>query len=118
MRRGHLDGLVDIPIWTERPEALTRWGRQTGRQGTTRPERVEEIGRVLRLGPCRHLDHHRARGAVGVDQLAMDSEADQDGPAGAGDDPELVPVPPTRQDELVVGARQTLTHPRPGGTFP
>ena len=33
---------------------------------------------MLRIGPGRQLDHHGASGAVGVDQLAVDAEADQD----------------------------------------
>src|SRR5216683_7021118 len=83
-----------------------------GGQGAARPERVEQIGRVLRIGPGRQLDHHRAVGAVGVDQLAVDAEADQYGTAVPWDDPELIAVPAARQDEFVVGAREGLADVR------
>ena len=79
-----------------------------GGQGATCAQGVQQAGRVLRIGPGRQLDYHGTRGAVGVDELAVDAEADQHGAAVSRNDPELIAVPAARQDELVVGDREGL----------
>ena len=84
---------------------------QASGNGAACPEGVNEVGRVLRIGPGGHLDNDRPGGSVDVDKLAVNTQAQEDRAAGAGEEPELIPVPAAWQDGLIVGSREGLAHP-------
>ena len=72
-------------------------------EGSEGTQCVYERSGVLGGGPGRHLNADQPGIPMDVDHLAVDAEADQSISAGRGDEPELVAVPATGQDNFVVG---------------